>query len=108
MIPAKTIFQNDIKEYTVERLDSLTTTPDGKQIKNKTSHTLKLAIYNKGKKVVRKEKEDSYTISTIHIYSDVVGSLSLLDELVIDNLTYVVLEEKNKSDFSFYRAVANV
>ena len=107
MIEAIQIFKNEIKEYTIQRLDSLATTPDGKQIKNKTSHTVNLAIYNKGKKVVRKEKEDSYTISTIHIYSD-TDVLSLLDEIELDGLTYIVLDEKNKGDYSFYRGVANV
>lgn len=107
MIEAIQIFKNEIKEYTIQRLDSLTTTNDGKQIKNKTSHTVNLAIYNKGKKLVRKEKEDSYTISTIHIYSD-TDVLSLLDEIEINGLTYVVLDEKNKGDYSFYIGVANV
>jgi len=107
MIEANLIFKPEIKEYDIERLDSLTTSPAGKQIKNKTTHKVNIAIYNKGKKVIRNTDEDSYTISTIHIYSE-SDILNTLDEILFDGMVHIVLEEKNKIDFSFYRAVANV
>ncbi len=107
MIETKSIFAPEIKEWNIGRLDFLSTSPDGKQIKNKTSHDVKIAIYNKGKKVIRNTNEDSYIASTIHIYGE-RDILNILDEIVFDNMVHVVLEEKNNTDFSFYRAVSNV
>ena len=101
------IFEDDLAEHTISRLDSLSTSTDGIQQKNRTPIKVQIAIYDKGTKLVRKTNEDDYPISTIHIYSN-PKVLKILDQVTFNDLDHVILEEKTKVDFSFYRAVANV
>ena len=101
------IFEDDIAEHTISRLDSLTTSPDGIQQSNRSDIKVQIAIYDKGTKLVRKSKEDDYPISTIHIYSQ-PNVLKILDHVTFNDLDHVILEEKTRTDYSFYRAVANV
>jgi len=107
MIQANLVFKNDIKEYEVKRLDKLINSPAGIQSKQTSTIKIKFAIYDKGTKLVRNAKEDSYSLATIHIYSD-LSQLKILDEVPFNDKVYVILEEKNKFDFSFYRATSNV
>lgn len=100
-------FQPDLKPYTIQRLNFNEISPDGIQQNTKSPVKLDLAIYDKGTKEVNKLNEDSYLISTIHIYAD-LGSLIYHDEITFNSLVYKIVEFKNSSDFSFYRAVANV
>lgn len=104
---ANVIFEDDLAQHTISRLDSLTTSDDGIQQKNTSSIPVQIAIYDKGTKLVRKTNEDDYPISTIHIYSS-PNVLKILDQVRFNDLDHVVLEEKTRTDFSFYRAVANV
>lgn len=103
----KEIFAPDLKDYEVTRLVSLSANESGKQIQNTTPIACSLAIYDKGTKLVRLSKEDSYLVSTIHIYSD-LKVLNLVDKLPFNGLTYQVLEQKNYKAHSFYKAVSNV
>lgn len=104
---SSSIFKKDLKKYDVSRLNSLTTSEDAKQIENRSNIQIELAIYDMGTKVVKKQNEDSYTISTINIYCD-LGLLKTLDLIPFNRLDYLVLEQQNFSDYSFYKAVANV
>jgi len=107
MTKASLIFKRDLAPYTVSRLDSLTSSPAGEQIQNRSDHNLDLAVYDQGQKVVKKLNEDSYTISTIRIHSE-PNALKLLDEVPFKGLAHTVIEEKNRSDHSIYKAVCNV
>lgn len=104
---ATAIFKRDMKSYSVSRLDSLTIDEEGVQQQNRTPKSIDLAIYDKGTKQVKKLNEDSYLISTIHIYSE-PKKLNLVDIVTFNDLAYEVLESKNFKDHSFYEAVANV
>lgn len=101
------IFQDDLKEYTISRLDFLSTSADGIQTKNRTPLVVEIAVYDKGMRLVRKTNEDDYPISTIHIYSH-PNVLKILDTVPFKGLDHTVLEEKSTADYSFFRAVANV
>lgn len=104
---ASTIFKKELQEYTIKRLDSLSSGPDGTQIQNRSDKTVSLAIYDKGTKLVNKQNEDSYTISIIQIYCD-AKLLKLADIVPFNGLDYTVLENQDFSDHSIYKAVANV
>lgn len=104
---ASSIFKKDLEKYDVLRLDSLTTSEDAIQIENRSDIEIQLAIYDMGTKIVKKQNEDSYTISIINIYCD-LELLKTLDLIPFNGLDYVVLEQQNFSDYSFYKAVANV
>ena len=104
---SKLIFKRDMKIHEISKLDSLTANDEGIQVQNRTSSSVLLAVYNKGNKVVNQLSEDSYVISTIHIYSD-PKILNLLDEVTYDNRVYTVLEDKHYQNHSFYKATSNV
>lgn len=101
------IFAPELKAYEVTKLDSVTTSEAGVQEQNTSTTPCSLAIYDKGTKVIRQGKEDSYIVSTIHIYSD-LKVLSLVDKVPFNGLIYQVLENKNYKEHSFYKAMANV
>ena len=104
---ASTIYKKEIKKYTISRLDSLSSGPDGIQIENRSDKTVDLAIYDNGTKLVNKQNEDSYTISTITIYCD-LKLLNMADTVPFNGLNYTVLENQDFIDHSIYKAVANV
>ena len=98
---ASTIFKKDIKSYTIKRLIGLTDSEDGKQIKKYKNILLKLAIYDKGSKVVKKVGgEESYPITTIHIYGD-RDILEHHDIITFKNKNFTILETKSANDYSF-------
>lgn len=101
------VFSNDMKTYSVSRLDSLGSNDAGEQIQNRSPLSLDLAIYDKGTKVVKKLNEDSYTIAIIHVHT-LPKVLNSLDDITYDGRVYTVLDVQHRSDHSFYRAVANV
>lgn len=98
---ASLIYRNDIKQYTIKRLIGFTDDIDGKQVKNYAYVDLDLAVYDKGSKLVKKiGGEDSYPISTIHIY----GQNDILkhhDIIPFKNKNYTILETKSANDYSF-------
>lgn len=102
---ANTIYNDEMKKYTVERL--VTSVLHGIQENSKTPFIADLAIYDKGTKSINVKGEDSYIISIIHIYCD-SALLEIHDEIPFNNLTYRILDMKDNLDFSFYRAVSNV
>ncbi|MBL1293361.1 MAG: hypothetical protein COB61_005770 [Thiotrichales bacterium] len=101
------IFAPDLQDYEVTKLDSVTTSQAGVQEQNTSTAPCSLAIYDKGTKLIRQGKEDSYLVSTIHIYSD-PKVLNFVDKVPYNGLIYHVLENKNYKEHSFYKAMANV
>jgi len=104
---SSSIFKKELKKHDVSRLDSLTSSEDAIQIENRSNILIELAIHDMGTKVVKKQNEDSYIISIINVYCD-LGLLKTLDSINFNGLEYLVLEQQNFSDYSFYKAVANV
>lgn len=101
------IFKEDMKNYSVSRLDSLSVSPTGEQIPHRSLHNFDLAIYDKGISSIKRLGEDSSLIATIDIFSP-PQVLKTLDEITFNNLVFVVLDCKDRSEHSFYRAVCNV
>ncbi len=104
------IFKPDIKTYSVSSLDSLSSNAEGIQEQVRTTKSVNLAIYDKGRKVVKKLNEDSYIVSVIDIYSE-PHLLNLFDEVTYNNVIYTVLEDNstpNHQDYSVYKATSNV
>jgi hypothetical protein len=108
MSTSSLIFKPDIKLYPVSRLDSLSNSEDGKQIQNRSSSDLPLAIYDKGEKLISHTEQDSYTQSTIHIYTEVEVSIKNGDEVTFEGRIYTIVESKHRAEHSFYRAVSHV
>jgi len=104
---ASSIYNDDLKKYTISRLSSLSKNIEGIQTQNRTSHDVDLSVYDKGTKLVNKTGEDTYKLATIMIYSD-LNILELLDEIPFNGLNYTVTENQNDVDYSVYKAVANV
>jgi len=106
-VEASTIFKKELKNYTVSRLDFLSSAPDGTQIQNRSPLKLELAIYDNGTKTVNKQNEDSYTISIVSIYCE-LKLMKLADTFSFNGKTYTVLDNQDFLDHSIYKAVSNV
>lgn len=98
---ASTIFKNEIKPYIIQRLIGLTDSEDGKQVKTYQNISLDLAIYDKGSRLVKKVGgEESYPITTIHIYGD-RDILKHHDIITFKDKNFTILETKSANDYSF-------
>lgn len=98
---ASLIYKKELKLYTIKRLIGLVDDDDGKQSKSYQNIDLELAIYDKGSKLVKKVGgEDSYPISTIHVYGN-ADILNHHDIITFKNKNYTILETKSANDYSF-------
>lgn len=98
---ASLIYKKELKLYTIKRLISLVDDDDGKQSKSYQNIDLELAIYDKGSKLVKKVGgEDSYPISSIHVYGN-ADILNHHDIITFKNKNYTILETKSANDYSF-------
>ncbi|NBK99176.1 MAG: hypothetical protein EOM50_14385 [Erysipelotrichia bacterium] len=98
---ASLIYKKELKPYTIKRLVGLIDNENGKQVKSYQDIDLELAIYDKGSKLVKKVGgEDSYPISTIHVYGN-ANILTHHDIIPFENKNYTILETKSTNDYSF-------